>query len=49
MFTLALTLVVFWLLGCISSYTFSGLIHVFPVVAIGMMLPHVILGRKVRV
>jgi hypothetical protein len=46
MFTLALTLVVFWMLGCISSYTFSGLIHAFPIVATGIMLPRVVLGRK---
>jgi hypothetical protein len=49
MFTLALTLVVFWLLACISSYTVHGLIHVFPVVATGMLLPRIILGRKVAI
>ena len=49
MFPLALTLLVFWLVACISSYTFSGLIHVFPVVATGMMLPRIILGRKAEI
>jgi hypothetical protein len=43
----ALTLAVFWLLGSISAYTFGGFIHIFLVVAIGMMLPRIIHGRKV--
>jgi hypothetical protein len=46
MFLWALTLVVFWLLGCISSFTCSGLIHAFPIVATGMLLPRIVLGRK---
>jgi hypothetical protein len=47
MSTFALILVVLWLLGWVSSYTMGGLIHVLLVVAIGMMLPRVIKGRKV--
>ena len=47
MSALALILVVLWLLGSISSFTIGGFIHVFLVMAIGMMLPRVILGRKV--
>jgi uncharacterized protein DUF5670 len=45
----AQTLVVLWLLGCISSYTVDGCIHVFPLVATGMMLPRIILGRKIEI
>jgi hypothetical protein len=43
----ALVFAVLWLIGSISSYTMGGLIHMFLVVAIGMMLPRVIQGRKV--
>jgi hypothetical protein len=45
--TFALILVVLWLLGSISSFTIGGFIHVFLAVAIGMMLPRIIVGRKV--
>jgi hypothetical protein len=45
----ALTFVVLWLLGSISSYTLGGFIHVFLVTAICMMLPRIIAGRKVTV
>lgn len=44
---IALTLIVLWFLGAISSYTMGGAIHIFLVVAIGMMLPRVIYGRKI--
>jgi hypothetical protein len=45
--TFALIFAVIWLLGFISSYTMGGFIHILLVVAIGMMLPRVIQGRKV--
>lgn len=47
MATIALIFTVLWVLGSISSYTMGGFIHIFLVVAIGMMLPRVIQGRKV--
>ena len=47
MSTFAQIFVVLWLLGSISSFTIGGLIHVFPAMAIAMMLPRIILGRKV--
>ena len=40
--------VVLWLLGSISSFTMGGLLHVFLIVAIVMMAPRVIQGRKAR-
>jgi hypothetical protein len=43
----AMTLVVLWLLGSISSVTLGGFLHILLVAAIGMMLPRVIHGRKV--
>ncbi len=45
--TLAIVLVVFWLLGMVSAYTMGGLIHVLLVVAIIVVLVRVIQGRKV--
>jgi uncharacterized protein DUF5670 len=44
--TFALVFVVVWLLGSISSYTMGGFLHIFLVVAIAMMLPRVIQGRR---
>jgi hypothetical protein len=43
---IALTCVTIWVLGSISSYTMGGFIHLFLLMAIGMMLPRVIWGRK---
>ena len=47
MSTFAVILVVFWLLGSISSVTLGGFLHILLIVAIGMMLPRVIHGRNV--
>ena len=45
--TIAIILVVLWLLGMVSAYTMGGLIHVLLVVAIIVVLVRVIQGRKV--
>lgn len=45
--TIALILVVLWLLGMVGSYTMGGLIHVLLVIAIVMVLVRVIQGRSV--
>lgn len=45
--TLAIVLVVLWLLGMVSAYTMGGLIHVLLVVAVIVVLVRVIQGRKV--
>ncbi len=45
--TLAIVLVVLWLLGLVSSHTMGGLIHVLLVVAVVVVLIRVIQGRKV--
>jgi hypothetical protein len=45
--TLAIVLVVLWLLGMVSAYTMGGLIHVLLVVAVVVVLVRVIQGRKV--
>jgi hypothetical protein len=44
--TLAVILLLLWLLGLVSSYTMGGLIHVLLVVAIVVILVHVIQGRR---
>jgi hypothetical protein len=45
--TLAIILVVLWLLGMITAYTMGGLIHILLVVAIIVVLVRVIQGRKI--
>ena len=47
LYTLAVILVVLWLLGLVSSYTMSGFIHILLVVAIVMVLVRLISGRRV--
>lgn len=44
--TIAVILVVLWLLGMVSSYTLGGFIHVLLVIAIVVILVRVIQGRK---
>lgn len=43
--TLALVLVVLWLLGMVSTYTMGGFIHVLLVIAVVVVLMRVIRGR----
>ncbi len=45
--TLAIILIVLWLLGLVTAYTMGGLIHILLVVAIIVILVRVIQGRKV--
>ena len=45
--TIAIILVVMWLLGLVSSYTMGGFIHVLLVLAIVMILIRVFRGRAV--
>lgn len=44
--TLAIVLVVLWLLGLVSSYTMGGFIHALLVIAVIMILLRVIKGNK---
>jgi hypothetical protein len=48
LYTLALILVIAWLLGLVSSYTLGGFIHLLLVVAIIVVLFRLIQGRNVR-
>ncbi len=45
--TVAVVLLVLWLLGLVSAYTMGGFIHVLLVLAIVVFLVQVIQGRKV--
>jgi len=47
LWTLAVILIVLWLLGLVSSYTMGGLIHVLLVIAIVVILLRVIQGRRI--
>ena len=46
MMTLAIILIILWLLGFISSYTLGGLIHLLLVVALVVIVVRLIQGRR---
>ena len=45
--TIAVILLVLWLLGMVSAYTVGGFIHILLVLAIVVVLVRVIQGRRV--
>lgn len=47
LWTIALILIILWVLGFATSYTMGGLIHVLLVIAVVVVLIRVIQGRKV--
>jgi hypothetical protein len=46
LYTIAVVLILLWLLGLVSSYTIGGFIHILLVIAIVVVLVRVISGRK---
>ena len=46
LYTIAVVLLILWLLGLVSSYTLGGFIHVLLVIAVVVILIRVISGRK---
>ena len=46
LYTIAVVLIVLWLLGLVTSYTMGGFVHVLLVIAVVMILVNVIQGRK---
>ena len=48
LYTLALILIIAWLLGLVSSYTMGGFIHILLVIAIIIVLVRVIQGNKIN-
>jgi hypothetical protein len=46
LYTIAVVLLILWLLGLVTSYTIGGFIHVLLVIAIVVVLLRIIGGRK---
>lgn len=46
LWTIAVVLIVLWLLGLVSSYTMGGLIHILLVIAVVVVLINLIQGRR---
>jgi hypothetical protein len=47
LYTIAVVLLILWLLGLVTSYTLGGFIHILLVVAVIMILLNLITGRRV--
>jgi hypothetical protein len=47
LWTIAVVLIILWVLGLVSSYTMGGFIHVLLVIAIIVVLIRVIQGQKI--
>ena len=46
LYTVAVVLIILWLLGLVSSHAMGGFIHVLLVIAIVLVLVRIITGRK---
>jgi uncharacterized protein DUF5670 len=44
--TIAVILIILWLLGLVSSYTMGGFIHILLVIAVVVILVRILQGRK---
>ncbi len=47
LYTIAVILVVLWLIGFVTSYTMGGLIHILLVIAIVVVLLRIIRGENI--
>ena len=47
LWTVAVVLIVLWLLGIVSSYTMGGFIHILLVIALIVILVNFLQGRRV--
>lgn len=47
LYTIAVVLIILWLLGLVTSYTLGGFIHILLVIAIVMVLLRLISGRSI--
>jgi hypothetical protein len=47
LYTIAVILIILWLLGMVTSYTIGGFIHILLVVAVIMILVRLISGRGI--
>jgi hypothetical protein len=48
LYTIAVVLIILWLLGLVTSSTMGGFIHILLVIAIVMVLVNLISGRRGR-
>ena len=46
LWTIAVIMIVLWVLGMVSSYTMGGLVHLLLVIAVVMVLVNIIQGRR---
>ncbi|MCD6024862.1 MAG: hypothetical protein K0Q91_1778 [Fibrobacteria bacterium] len=46
LYTIAVVLILLWLLGLVTSYTISGFVHILLVIAVVLILVRIIQGRK---
>ncbi len=46
LYTIALVLIILWLLGLVTAYTLGGFIHILLVIAVVVVLIRVISGRS---
>jgi hypothetical protein len=46
LWTIFVILMIMWLLGMVSSYTFGGFIHLLLILAIAVVLINIIQGRR---
>jgi Family of unknown function (DUF5670) len=47
LYTIAVVLLLLWVLGLVTSYTLGGFIHILIVIAIVMVLVNLIGGRRI--
>ena len=47
LYTIAVVMIILWLLGMVSAYTMGGFIHILLVVAVIVVLLRIIRGRKI--
>jgi hypothetical protein len=47
LWTIAVILVILWLLGFVSSYTMGGFIHILLVIAVIVVIVNIIQGRRI--
>jgi hypothetical protein len=45
--TIAVIMIILWLLGMVTSYTMGGFVHLLLVLAVVMVLVNIIQGRRV--
>ena len=47
LYTIAVVLIILWLLGLVTSFTIGGFIHILLVIAVVVVLLRIIQGRRI--